>query len=74
MITGANNLPQVVNPDPEQDTQNDFDQIEEKRREKLNQIYAMSDSEDERVMPQIATFGVEGTIPKEKRVKFVLEV
>ena len=74
MITGASDLSQIVNPDQEQDTQNDFDQDEEKRREQLDQIYAMSDSEDERVMPQIATFGVEGTVPSQKRVKFVLEV
>lgn len=76
MITRSGSLSQIVNPvqDEELDNDNDFDQYEDKRREKLRAIYAMSDSEDERVVPQNATFGVEGTIPSEKRVKFVLEV
>ena len=76
MITPASTLAQFVDPRPahEMDNQNDFDRDEAKRRQNLNSIYAMSDSEDERVVPQNATFGVEATIPSDKRVKFVLEV
>ena len=76
MISPDSNLAQYVDPTPEHemDTQHDFDKDEEKRRENLQEIYGMSDSEDERIVPQNAMFGIEATIPKDKRVKFVLEV